>query len=152
MVTSSFYAAMFPDASFDNVDWNGQCDDERFEAIESLAEVLEREVGKSDDEFDVAIFMGALGGLLGHFTINYSPAIGVVVDKIQGEGGAKFSVPALETDAQAIYHAVRDVAGILVLLRSYLGVKGKRGPAVVDKYLRIKKLVEISKGKYSIIR
>ncbi len=148
---SDFYADMFPDASFGNVDWNGHYNKDRFEDVVEVAEVLMHQLEGPIEDCDAIQFVCSLGALLSSFNINYSLARIVAVNADKGPP-LNFVIPALDSDSQSVFHAIRDAIGIFVLLRSYLGIKGGRDFPISDKFSRVRTLLENAGDKFSVLR
>lgn len=150
VITSSVYASLFPEASFDNVNWNGQYDAKFYARVEKHYVALMSLMSGDPKDFDCGEFLYSLSLLMKSLSINYSRALHV--KSVYGENEIRFNVLFDSSDSRALVHALRDVSGIVVLLRGYLGVKDVKRYTVGSNLQKLRKMIEESSESFTIFR
>lgn len=150
VLAGNVYSRFFPDASLSNVEWNGQFDTKYFERMESHFSVLVEELKKTKEDFDFERFMGALSTLVNIFSVNYTDVSSISFEGGEGKSSVKVLIPKSDHEARGVYGVLRDIFGVLILVRGYSGVNKASGFPIAKKYGHVAELLKYSSSKYKI--
>jgi len=150
VLTASVYARIFPDASLVNVDWSGQFDKKRFDDIERWAKALMGEINKPKEDFDCVEFFDLIFRLTRAFALNYTTVMAAVIE-VEGEPAKKVLLPKMDVAAKGVFNTVRDIFGILVLIRGYVGVNKVGDFPISRKYTHLAASLEYSSSEFRVV-
>lgn len=124
VLTHGLYGRLFPEASFGNVNWNGQYDVDRMAKLEKHAKVVVEQYSKPLAEFDCYKFLVSVKYLAGVFSINYSPQRKVTILKNGIDQHKDIFAAGVPGGYSPIFTIARDSLAIFILFRSYVGLNG----------------------------
>ena len=124
VLTHGVYGKLFPEASFGNVNWNGQFDVDRMANLEKHAKVVVEQYSKPVEEFDCYKFLVSVKFLVGVFSINYAPQRKVTILKDGIDQHKDIFATGITGAYAPVFTIARDSLAVFVLFRSYVGLNG----------------------------
>jgi hypothetical protein len=141
VLTVPFYGKVFPDASFNNDHWNGEYSQKAIDMLDKHAKNIVDQIGRSDKDFDCSSFMTSARFLIGYIGLNFSPSRPVRFKTKKGDTKV-FYVPKMKGGSGSIFSAVRDVLGIYVVLRGYIGLNNSSGLSIGSEFDKVSALLK----------